>query len=382
MLESFQRPALLSLPTTPKFFDFGGDEAIRKSEWEAVFEDFESQVSIMPRIGVSFPVTDESLFFGSYGIVRQRPSKGNYASLARMLNRSANGHPNPDLKPEQTVEYEIGFRQRVTDRIAITIAGFFRQIKDVETHRLVENSWPVEYSTSQNIDFGTVKGVELNFDVRRIRNLSMNANYTLSLAEGTGSRVPTSRWNTSNFDDPIRTIFPLGFDQRHRMNLSLDLRFGDNEGPTFVGIRLLEHVGVNVLVQATSGFPYTARALEDQSDTASQVTRPLGKINSHRMPSSSRIDVRIDRAIRLRAGTTLSVFAWIQNLLDVKNVYGVYPSTGLPDEDGWLDSPDGVAYLDSQLRPETAEIVETHQIRNPVHFGIPRLIRIGARLTF
>ncbi|NBW93624.1 MAG: TonB-dependent receptor, partial [Bacteroidetes bacterium] len=51
---------------------------------EESFVDYEPQVTIMPRIGVSFPVTDQALFFARYGKVAQRPSSNSFTSLSGM----------------------------------------------------------------------------------------------------------------------------------------------------------------------------------------------------------------------------------------------------------------------------------------------------------
>ncbi len=371
----------VALRGTPLLLDLSGGDALRRSAWEAVFEDYEPQVTFMPRVGVSFPVTDRALFFGRYGVVSQRPSAFNFASLSLLLDRDETLLPNPNLKPEQTIEYEIGFRHRLSERAAFTLSGFFRQIKDLITIRAVENAFPVLYFTAQNTDFGTVKGVELNFDLRRTRHVSLNANYTLSFADGTGSDVLTSQRNALGGFEPAHSVFPLDFDQRHRFNLSLDLRFGRGQGPRLGATYPLENIGVNVLVQAASGFPYTASTLEDVG-LGGFFRTPLGAINAHRMPASNRVDLRIDRRVEVGDRAFVSFFVWIQNLLDAQNVFGVYRATGLPDEDGFRLTPAGQESITRQLRPETADEIYSHRIRDPEHYGIPRLIRLGARVTF
>ncbi|QQR94523.1 MAG: hypothetical protein IPJ93_11975 [Bacteroidota bacterium] len=43
------------------------------------------------------------------------------------------------------------------------------------------------YTTFDNIDFGTVKGLTLGYDMRRTGNVRLGASYTLQFADGTGS---------------------------------------------------------------------------------------------------------------------------------------------------------------------------------------------------
>ena len=52
------------------------DEAAGGQLTEDAFEDYEPALTVMPRIGVTFPVTNRALFFASYNVTSQRPSVG------------------------------------------------------------------------------------------------------------------------------------------------------------------------------------------------------------------------------------------------------------------------------------------------------------------
>ena len=93
----------------------------------SAFRSYETQVTVMPRVGVSFPVTDRALFFASYNVTSQRPTENAFAPLSSYeeLNGQARIN-NPNLKPERTTQYEIGFRQRLGDRTAVSLSGFYQ----------------------------------------------------------------------------------------------------------------------------------------------------------------------------------------------------------------------------------------------------------------
>ena len=345
---------------------------------EESFVDYEPQVTVMPRIGVSFPVTDQALFFARYGKVAQRPSGNNFTSLAGM-SRSTGGISNNALEPERTTEYEIGFRQRLTTRSALTISGFFRQIENLIQLDDLREAFPQGYSTYGNKDFGTVKGFEFDFDLRRTNNVAAKVNYTMSFAQGTGSSSTTTSTIVWIDETPPNFISPLDFDQRHTLNVSLDYRLGKGEGPSIGGTKLLENFGANFLFTAYSGQPYTPQ-VEPFSQIESKAPVPSGGINSARMPWANRIDMRIDRKFSVGERSTLSAFLWVQNLLDVQNVQGVWRATGLPDDDGFLATPGGQQFLSSSV--PTAETIYRHRNRGLGNYGIPRLTRIGFRLDF
>ena len=46
--------------------------------------------------------------------------------------------------------------------------------------------------TYDNLDFGTVKGFTVTYDLRRTGNIQLRASYTLQFAEGTGSNTQTA----------------------------------------------------------------------------------------------------------------------------------------------------------------------------------------------
>ncbi len=373
------------------FFDSNGQEAqagdillLGKPEaqttevTEDTFRDYEPQVTFMPRIGVSFPVTDQALFFARYGVTSQRPSGNNFEPLSQLVFPTGRINGN-NLQPERTTEYELGFRQRVGDRAALQISGFFRQIEDLIQLSDLRQSFPQGYSTYANFDFGTIKGMELGFDLRRTNGVALNANYTLSFASGTGSSSTTTSTIVWIDETPPNFISPLSFDQRHRVNLSLDYRLGEGEGPTVGGAKVFQNLGVNVLATAGSGFPYTG-ITEAFNITTSKAPNPTGGINEQRMPWQTRLDLRVDRKFPLGNRASLSAFLWMQNILDQDNINFVWRATGLADTDGFLSTVEGQQFLDSN--DPAAQTLYNHRNRSLGNYGIPRVTRIGVRLDF
>jgi outer membrane receptor protein involved in Fe transport len=342
-----------------------------------MFEDYDPVFTLMPRIGVSFPVTDQALFFASYGIVSQRPSSNTFVTLNDF--RETGGIDNTGLKPEKTTKYELGFRQRLGDRSAFTISGFFHQIENLIQVREIRGATPSVYTSFENVDFGTVKGVEFDFDLRRTGNTSARINYTLSFADGTGSANGTTGTIVWVDETPPNFISPLDFDQRHKVNVSLDYRLGKGEGPSLGGVRVLENFGINVLATVGSGFPYTPVIEPFNRAGAARATNPKGAINSARMPWSSRVDLRIDRAF-LVGRANISAFLWVQNIFDQRNVNNVWRYTGIPDDDGFLATVAGEQWLNGAA-PVGRTLYE-HSNRQLGFVGLPRLTRLGLRLNF
>ena len=362
-----------------------------EADRSTAFTEYDPQVTVMPRVGVSFPVTDRALFFASYNVTSQRPTENAFTPLSSFVGLTGqNRISNPTLEPERTTQYEIGFRQRVGERAAIQISGFYRTQDNKIQVGNVQGGFP-QYSTYFNSDFTTTQGAEFNFDLRRINNLSVNANYTLSFAQGTGSdsnTAATAAWRGNYFPN---TIGPADFDQRHTANVTLDYRFGAGEGPMVGNVRPFENFGVNVIGQFGSGLRYTRLEPNQNFSVNDSFTEGVnGTINGATLPATSRIDLRVDRAFNLGFNDSrLRAYVSVINLFDTQNILGVYRSTGLVNEDGFINTTAGQAQLDTPGRLFNYQAyiggpvnVGGSQSTSGSFYGSPRQIRLGFLFDF
>ena len=373
----------------------GQQRVVEGADRSEAFTDYETQVTVMPRVGVSFPVTDQALFFASYNVIAQRPTEALFTAF-RSYDDDLTPQDrinNPSLKPEKTTQYELGFRQRVGERAAVTLSGFYRTQENKIAVRTLDGA-NVEYSTYLNRDFTTSQGVEFGFDLRRTNNLAVSANYTLSFAKGTGSDANTTAaiaWRGTTYPS---FISQSDFDQRHTANINVDYRYGDGEGPMIGGMHLLENFGINIIGQFASGQRYTPLAATGFGVFDSFTENTRGQVNSATLPATSRIDVRLNRGFNLGfGGARLNAYLWIQNLLDTENVFAVYRATGLVDYDGYLDTDGGRSLLNSSRASEGVAFNYNSYVGGPINnggfqtsggafYGAPRRIRLGLLLDF
>ena len=364
------------------------------------FKDFEPQVNVMPRISFSFNMTEDALFYASYDVLTQRPLTGNRLDLIDYLfieNRNDRVN-NPNLKPETTIEYAVGFKQKIGKRSSVDISGFYREMRNQIATVRVSEAYPRTYTTFGNLDFGTVKGLTLAYDLRRTKRIRLRLAYTLQFADGTGSSVETGV-NLVNSGFPnLRVIQPLDFDQRHNIVVSADYRFAGGSkytGPKTVTkkgktINWLQIFGVNAVIRAGSGNPYSR-----QSNTTGLVGGGSafleGSINGSSRPWQFRIDARIDKDFVIKwkrkegkkeKSTTLNVYVDLQNLLNTQNILGVYRKTGNPDDDGYLAAAEHQAAIQSQTDEQSFRDLYSVAVNNPFNYSRPRRIRLGVLLNF
>ena len=352
------------------------------------FKDYTPQVTVSPRISFQFPISDEAEFFAHYDIMVQRPDPG----VNRMnpitylqLENGDNGNllANPDLRPQRTTDYEIGFRQKLGDNSALKISAFYREMRDMMQSFSFTEAYPVTYIAFGNLDFGTVKGYTMQYDLRRTGNVRLNANYTLQFADGTGSSS-TSGANIARSGQPnLRYILPLTFDSRHQVVMNMDYRYGGGaayNGPVWFGKRVLENAGLNVVLNANSGTPYTRRSLA--YGLTDGVTPITGNINGSRLPWSFRIDATANKMWNFNEGpfSNFEVYVQLLNVLNTQNTLGVYSYTGSPSDDGYLSSPQGQNAIQFQTNAQSFADLYNISLANPGLFSLPRRIRLGLRV--
>ena len=134
------------------------------------FKDYDPQISVMPRISFSFPISDEALFFAHYDVLTQRPSSNTFTTPATyyFFNTVSGSINNPSLSPEKTIDYEVGFTQKLTNTSAITFSTFYREMRNMIQLYRFNGAYPKDYTSYNNLDFGTVKGLTIDYDFARL----------------------------------------------------------------------------------------------------------------------------------------------------------------------------------------------------------------------
>lgn len=365
------------------------------------FEDYKPQTNFMPRIAFSFPISDEALFFAHYDVLTKRPTTGNRLDPTDYYFLEAVSYTlnNPNLKPEKTIDYEAGFQQKLNNTSSLKLSAFYRELRNMVQIINVVDAFPRKYTTYGNIDFGTVKGLSVSYDLRRTGNLRLNASYTLQFAEGTGSDA-TSGLNLARADKQnLRTNTPLNYDQRHGIITTLDYRYGegkDYDGPVWFGKQFFANTGANFVFNAGSGTPYSRDA--NVSDAALIVptvgAKLLGQVNGSRLPWQFRADARIDRDLALtwkvkgegeekvEKTAQMNVYLQILNLFNTKSIVDVYGATGNPDDDGYLAEAKFQTTIQQQTYERSFRELYSAKVNSPFNYNLPRRIRLGILINF
>jgi hypothetical protein len=359
------------------------------------FEDYKPQIDISPRIAFSFPISDIALFSAHYNVLSKRPT---YSARLDPIEyyfirlKNTDMINNPNLQTEKTIDYELGFQQRLTNTSALKISAFYREMRDMQQAIALVGAYPVNHYSYGNIDFGTIKGFSAAYDLRRTGNISMRVSYTLQFADGTGSSFESQASIIKSDKPNLRTTMPLDFDQRHSFAINLDYRYGGKasrtpyNGPKIAGRNILANTGANFTINSGSGSPYTQR---DRPSGGAVI----GSINGARKPWRTNINARIDRDFRFKLtdakeeGNTerygnLNVYLEISNLLNTLNVLNVYSYTGNADDNGFLNFAEYQQAIGTQNDEIAYRNYYAMYINSPYNYSLPRTIRLGVMFSF
>ncbi|MCX6244783.1 MAG: TonB-dependent receptor [Bacteroidetes bacterium] len=366
-----------------------------------VFQDYQPQVNYMPRISFSFPISDDALFYAHYDILTQRPA-GGYVQLDPVsyyfigVTGSSGTITNPNLKPEKTIDYELGFQQKINNASSLKLSVFYREMRDQIQQYRFSGAYPKTYYSYTNIDFGTVKGLTVSYDLRRTGNARIRFSYTLQFADGTGSDANAAATIVRSDQPNLRTMNPLNFDRRHSFNASFDYRWAsgkDYNGPVVnrkkgsnkPPVQILSNLGANLTLTGGSGTPYTKSSKVMQYGAMGPI---LGSINGSRLPWQFLLNLKIDKDFNFGLGgkknkmATLNVYLEILNLLNTKNVTAVYPATGSPSDDGYLSAPEYQTQISQQVNESSYRDLYSIYMDRPFNYSSPRQIRLGLMFNF
>jgi outer membrane receptor protein involved in Fe transport len=353
---------------------------------ENVYEKSKPSITFSPRLGFSFPVTDNTVFVANYGKFIQMPQL-TYLYINKLAfqyfftNSVQNVAENSSLKPEKLTSYEIGIKQRVGDNMSFGITAYYKETKDqIGITRIAGSSTvPNGYALYTNSDFSLSKGIDFYLSLRRLgsERIAVDIAYTLLYASGIGANA-SAKFSLANNPQGVlpKFAFPLDYDQRHTGTINVDYRFGgDEDVPKGFFGQILKYMGLNVLFSFNSGRPYTQRELPPDDDPFGNGGDALSNKNEAYWDWNFRFDVKLDKSFTIWK-TTWTAYIYILNLFNTELINNVYGSTGRPDDNGFLNTPLG------STRNENYKKNWRDAIRVISNWGTPRQVRFGLSMSF
>ncbi|HTY39345.1 MAG TPA: TonB-dependent receptor [Bacteroidota bacterium] len=292
--------------------------------------------TLMPRLNVAFPITDNAKLYFNYGHFRAMPTPENLY-LVRHETATSNivQMADPNLPLEKTVAYELGYEHNLLDMFLLRVAAYYRDISN--ERYLVEyigyNNTP-DYTVSTPNLYEDVRGFELTLRKNRGNWIQGFVNYTymVSTSGHFGWAVyyqnPVDQRNYERTNPVQSKPIPQPY-----ARANIDFFTPADYGPKFGGVNPLADWRLSVLASWNAGFYFT---------WVGGGSFP-GVSNNIQWRDTYGMDIRLSKSFQLFDKVNLMFFMDVNNILNIKQL-STY---------GFVDGTDYTNYLKSLHLPES-----------------------------
>ena len=189
-------------------------------------EDPAAQIFVSPRVGISFPITNDSKLYFNYGHFRQMLNPFDVFGIQQSRNGGIDVIGNPSHPMPLTVAYELGFDQNILDQYLLRVSGFYRDIRNQPRNVVYRGLGSVvQYTTKQPWNYEDVRGAEITVTKLRGKFIRGFVNYTFL-------QTKSGNFGYSQFNENT-------FQQRNYLRTSTDYRIGAPLAEPFARFNLL-----------------------------------------------------------------------------------------------------------------------------------------------
>ncbi len=307
-------------------------------------------VTLSPRLGVAFPVTENSKLFFNYGHFRSMPTPENLFLVRRFLVGNVLTYlANPSNPLPKTVAYELGYEHSLFDQYLIRVAGYYKDVAKQHTStRYLNPSIGLSYSVSTANSYEDIRGFELTLSKNRGDWIQGFVNYTYMVS--TAGRFGFAQFSSKRSDqrEYERRNIERDLYQRRPVpqpygRLNLDFFTPREFGPAVAGLSLLGDWRLSLLGSYSAGEYFTWAGGGDATLVVTGITGATSQIEHNvQWRDYYGLDLRLSKAITV-AGVGVEVFVDISNVFNLKYFHS--------DGFGFKDGSDFDAYMRSLHLP-------------------------------
>ncbi len=346
------------------------------------------QVAIAPRLGISHPISENSVLHFVYGHFYQRPSwtkmfgfpfvnyttvmdsvLNPYAKQITYMEEWQGYYGNPDLGYERTIQYELGVDYNIADILKLDLTGYYKDASNESN--VITGVYSASHPATKalmvsNSGYSDVRGIEtkidsrfngmFNFGVSHEVYWSFNGEVGFSRLYETGSQ---------GVDVPKGLRQGRGaWGDYQRIKGWASFSINKDEGPELFGVRPLSDFYVYSNFWWRTGDQYTYHAPGDVS------TEP----NNKRWFNYYQIDLKIAKGFNL-FGLQTEISVDIKNVLNAKFLRLLYGD----DLARYMENP---SLPESERLPKTVDFSEPNIWEWYSYEVPPRRVNFQIRIDF
>lgn len=331
---------------------------------------------LQPRLGISFPVSENTVFHLNYGTFIQRPGF-NYILRTELTSRGEIEEiGNARLRPEKTSAWDIGIVYALPLGFRIDLSAYFKDVNNLTEEAYYVNASNEVYLNYANRDYANIKGFNVNLERSGdFWNTYLKYNYQTAKGKASapgGAKITfyeesLSDGTTVELPDP-RDIY-MDYDRTHRFIANLRLHTGTKAGPQILKFRPFASLSLSATYKYQSGRPYT----DDE--------QLIGLVFNKRMPGVQDLRLRIQKFFRI-GNYRYMVYLEGYNVLNYKE----WSRRIFTDKATLLrwkrGDRDELIWYDPTFEEDPNETREIYQYSDAysVYDNQPRYFRIGLRI--
>ena len=345
------------------------------------------KLKLSPRLGINFNASDKTAIYTNYGYFVQFPQ---YSEMYQNVYADiSSGLPlvgNPNITPEETIQYQFGLAHKFSESLSLEIVSFFKDQMNLATNRtypVLIDGQVATVTVMEMEDYAKIKGIEFKLKLNNFSNLTGDIDYTWMSAKGTGSSN-REYYYLYIFDSdrplPVKE-YPMEFDLTHSVKFNLNYYLPKKNNSSFTG-KFFSDWNFNIQGNLSSGAPYTPTDIYGKAQ----------EIGSKRMPGYKSLDMRVEKYFN-----KFSAYFDIRNLFNWINITYVYSYSGEPDTNGRPPVFERSRYTQyiGDTNPITGNIISSAEeaydshltlwkslLNNPYNYSSARFFHFGINLWF
>ncbi len=293
---------------------------------------------LLPKINVSFPVTDNNVLYFNYGHFMRLPHpRFVYQGLDSQYQQNSflSSLGNPNLNPEVSVNYELGMKSQITKDLAFSLSAFNNNRFDyIVSRKVIVNDAtgrPVSKSMYINQDYARIYGVEFSTFLRLGKHFKSTFNVAYQVARGKSNSARESGLQIEqNGEVALTKEQYLAWDRPWDLKWSLLFK-------PDTSMHILNGFSAYTTLRYTSGYRYTPYKKVGTNSLGrpiyeAELDKYLQRIGKSWFNADLRLTYQISMNKNKKTGIIFSFE--IRNLFNNKNAQTVNPITGRGYEEG------------------------------------------------
>lgn len=266
-------------------------------------------LTVSPRLGISFPVTDKSKFYFNYGHFRSNPPY--YSMYLFRYRYDKNGlydMSNPNLEPPKTISYELGAAYNFYKSLIFKVSGYYKDVTGEHGEVTYQNATgTIDYERWSNNEYEDIQGVEVNISKSDNSWITgwINFNYMLRKQGLTGREI-VSDITINNDQEGLYSGQESRFLPRPQLNANVTFRSPQDWGPELFGDNLLGNWYMTLFFDWRAGSYFTWNPLNE-----------LHVSNNLQFPDYYMVDLKLSKTFNI-GGFQTTFFVDVSNVLNLK----------------------------------------------------------------